>query len=539
MGEKLLRRINYPKIDNTLQQDNTRNTKVENIIAKGQGLVRLPQKKHTETTLPRNPKPVEKKPIPIQPGTKMISVPTGGGGMASIIVNPDGSVNADQYQAKVVSTPKGDASENFLNNGIFAAATLPVAATNGALSFLTNGITKAVEKAMPYTSFTGYYAANNPMQTIPWWTYAADAASSTAFTAPYIMDAAENGFNFENGINIGLGLFPVAEGTYRSGQNLYKQGRRFFNSLVGKSKGSRFYNIYDAYKPISTDKGLVHVGNTNRPEFLAEDITIPKDIPMDHIDISEFSHYPNDVQEVLKKDKAIVEYCLREFGFIPDNYAMSPFRLRLYRGGQSYIDSKHPLETSKLDFNDPENFGYDIVTTPQELDDYIDAQKHIFPQDLQDALHYKSDQWKLGNLKSSAAFGINFNEPGFSNLLAVDGIFPQAVRAHELGHIIGFPGKRAFDIPWEDYFHKANNTEIAERISQVKNALGITDPNYLLTEKDFKRYHKLLNSKRVQDNNMNDLFSETSADPKKLIDFGNKYALGLTGLAAGTTLLNE
>jgi hypothetical protein len=38
---------------------------------------------------------------------------------------------------------------------------------------------------------------------------------------------------------------------------------------------------------------------------------------------------------------------------------------------------------------------------------------------------------------------------------------------------------------------------------------------------------------------MNDLFSETSADPKKLIDFGNKYALGLTGLAAGATLLNE
>ena len=41
------------------------------------------------------------------------------------------------------------------------------------------------------------------------------------------------------------------------------------------------------------------------------------------------------------------------------------------------------------------------------------------------------------------------------------------------------------------------------------------------------------------DNNIYDLFSITATEPKKLIDFGNKYALGLTGLAAGTTLLNE
>jgi hypothetical protein len=31
------------------------------------------------------------------------------------------------------------------------------------------------------------------------------------------MDAAENGFNFENSVNIGLGLLPAVEGAYRSG----------------------------------------------------------------------------------------------------------------------------------------------------------------------------------------------------------------------------------------------------------------------------------------------------------------------------------
>lgn len=536
MLKKLLRRTSYPKVDNTLQQDNTRNTKVENIIAKGQGLVRLPQKKHTETTLPRNPKPVEKKPIPIQPGAKIINMPTGGGGMSPIVVNQYGGVNSDQYDAKVAATPKGDASENFLNNGIFTAATLPMAATNGALSFLNKGIKKAVEKTIPYTSFTGYYATNNPLQTIPWQTYAADAAFSTAFTAPYIMDAAENGFNFENGINIGLGLLPAVEGAYRSGQTLYNEGRNFFNSFKRRLKGNRFQGIRMSHDPNPTSRELVHIGSTYRPKFLAEDVTIPENIPMDHIDISEFSHYPNNVQEVLKKDKAIVEYCLRELGYIPDDYAMSPFRLRLYRGGQSYVDSKHPLETAKLDFTNPENFGFASIKTPQELDNYVAA--NSFTQDVKDAINYMGDKWKSGNI-SYGAFGATISDLGFPNFLVVDDMFPQATYVHELGHIIGFPGERAFDIPSSKYFHGGNNTEIAERITQVKNALGITDPNYLLTEKDFKRYHKLLNSKRVQDNNMNDLFSETSADTKKLIDFGNKYALGLTGLAAGATLLNE